>query len=202
MTRARTELELLQRAQSSSYQPVEIYDLLMSQKKRLMEQSNAIEQHLTDDNQTDEAAADQDAARITKALNDLSLTLESQADELRTQAALRQPQDGEVQYLIDNDKVTAHRLGVRKLLAKVKGRAADYLDEYVIRYQQQPLWYAHFHYAALDTDKSQFLAGHLKTAAQRQQAGSTTIDPTTGKPIAIHRGSISSAAAAKYFFSL
>ncbi|WP_248920725.1 DUF6543 domain-containing protein [Pseudomonas entomophila] len=203
MTRARTELELLQRAQSSSYQPVEIYDLLMSQKKRLMEQSNAIEQHLTDDNQTDEAAADQDAARITKALNDLSLTLESQADELRTQAALRQPpRMGEVQYLIDNDKVTAHRLGVRKLLAKVKGRAADYLDEYVIRYQQQPLWYAHFHYAALDTDKSQFLAGHLKTAAQRQQAGSTTIDPTTGKPIAIHRGSISSAAAAKYFFSL
>ncbi|MDH0731914.1 hypothetical protein N5F23_16180 [Pseudomonas sichuanensis] len=202
MSRARAELTQLQGTRSDSYLPVEIHDLLSTQQQRLIEQADAIERHLTADNQSDEAAGDRDAAQVTKALNDLSLSLGDQARNLRIQAALRQrPRMGEVQFLVDSGEATIHAIGNRTLLAKVKGRPADYLDEYSIRHQGQDLWYAHFHYPALDTPREQFLAGHLKTASQRHARGQSVPDPASGRAVEVYRAPVSVAAATRYFFN-
>lgn len=92
-------------------------------------------------------------------------------------------------------------VGSRTRLAKVKGRPADYLDEYSISRNGQVLWYAHFHYPTLDTAKADFTAGHLKTAAQRHAAGGRFTD-ASGKETDVYRAPITGAAAQRYFFNL
>lgn len=203
MDNARATLHHLQGSPNERYLPVEIHDELMLHGQRMTERADAIERRLTADNASDEASGGQDAARVGKALSDLAMILESQAKALRIQAALSQkPRMGELQNLIDNHEVTVHALGARTRLAKVKGRPADYLDEYVIRHQGRDLWYAHFHYPAQDTAKPQFLAGHLKTADQRHLKGQTAVDVATGRPVEVYRSPITLAAATRFFFSL
>ncbi|WP_422421116.1 hypothetical protein [Pseudomonas sp. GZD-222] len=107
-----------------------------------------------------------------------------------------------MQYLIDQGQVQVRAVGRRRRLLKVKGRPEDFLDEYEISHQDTGLWYAHFHYPAMDTPRQGFIVGHLKTAAQRHAAGPSMTDASTGKAIDIYRAPITSASAAKYFFSL
>ncbi|MFJ1339809.1 hypothetical protein ACIKP7_16935 [Pseudomonas caricapapayae] len=203
MANARKVLESLQTPASASYLPVEIEELLEHQQSLLESERQAIEQHLTNDNQTDEAAHTDDAALLMKSLDELAETLKTQALELRTQAALRQkPRMAEVQYLIDQGQVQVRSVGRRHRLLKVKGRPEDFLDEYEISHQDTGLWYAHFHYPAMDTPRQDFIVGHLKTSAQRHAAGPSMTDASTGKTIDIYRAPITSASAAKYFFSL
>ncbi len=203
MANARQVLESLQTTASASYLPIEIEELLEHQQSLLKTERQAIEQRLTDDNQTDEATRAEDAALTMRALDNLAQTLMAQALELRTQAALRQnPRMGEVQYLIDHDQVQVRAAGPRRQLAKVKGRADDFLDEYEISHHDTGLWYAHFHYPAMSTPREGFIVGHLKTAAQRHTAGSSMIDARTGKTVDVYRAPINAASAAKYFFSL
>ncbi|MEG0858868.1 MAG: hypothetical protein RSD81_07935 [Pseudomonas sp.] len=203
MENARKTLESLQTTASASYLPVEIEELLEHQRSLLSTERQAIEQHLTDDNQTDEATHGDDAALTMKSLDELAQTLKTQAQVLRTEAALRQkPRMGEVQYLIDHGQVQVRAVGRRHRLSKIKGRPEDFLDEYEINHQDTGLWYAHFHYPAMDTPRESFLVGHLKSAAQRHAAGSSMTDASTGRTTDIYRAPITSAAAAKYFFNL
>ncbi|MFQ6573010.1 hypothetical protein [Pseudomonas sp. UM16] len=202
MTNARKTLHHLQSNASTSYLPVEIEELLEHHKMLLEAEREAIEQHLTGDNQTDEATVSDDSALTMKALDELAQTLTSQALELRTQTALRQnPRMGEVQYLIDHGQIQVRAIGPRRLLAKVKGRADDFLDEYEISHQDTALWYAHFHYRAINAPREAFIAGHLKTVDQRLAAGASMID-AQGKAVDVYRAPITAAAAAKYFFNL
>ncbi|RWU18158.1 hypothetical protein DM813_26215 [Pseudomonas alkylphenolica] len=201
MANARTTLHSLQLSTAASYLPVEIEELLTHQQTLLETERQAIEQHLTNDNQTDEARRNDDAALIMKSLDELAQTLNTQAVVLRTQAALRQnPRMGEVQYLIDRGQVQVRVIGQRHQLLKVKGRPDDFLDEYEISHQDKSLWYAHFHYPAMDTARENFIVGHLKTAAQRHAGGAS--DSSTGNAVAVYRAPITSASAAKYFFGL
>lgn len=203
MANARKTLESLQTTASASYLPVEIEELLEHQQSLLRNERQAIEQRLTDDNQTDEATHANDAALTMKSLDALAQTLKTQAQVLRTEAALRQkPRMGEVQYLIDHDQVQVRAVGRRRRLTKVKGRPDDFLDEYEISHQDTGLWYAHFHYPAIDTPRESFIVGHLKTAAQRHAAGPSTSDASTGRMTDVYRAPITSAAAAQYFFNL
>lgn len=200
---ARRELESLQARNLASYLPVEIEEILQNQAGVLSTQRNAIEQRLTADNQTDEATRHQDAAVTIKALEDMALTLEDQALALRIQAALAQkPRMSELQFLLGKGKLRIRAEGTRRPLAKVKGRPVDYLDEYAVLHEGRPLWYAHFHYRAHDSDKSAFTAGHLKTANQRYAQGSVISDPVTGQVTAVYRAPITLAAAQAVFFSL
>lgn len=201
MARAQQALERLQRTPDDNYLPVEIHELLSFQQADLLKRSQAIERHLTADNEVDENAGERDAAQVNRRLVDLAAQLGQAAVDLRVQAALRQaPRMGEVQYLLDNQQVTVHALAPRTKLAKVRGRADDYLDEYVIRHQGQDLWYAHFHYRKPETPKDQFSAGHLKTLAQRHLPGRVVLDPATGKEVPVYRAPITVASAIRYFF--
>ncbi|MFB4393373.1 MULTISPECIES: hypothetical protein [unclassified Pseudomonas] len=202
MARARQALERLARQPNDSYLPVEIQELLAFQQRDLLERSQAIERHLIADNEVDENAGSRDAVLTNHRLVELAEQLGRAGIDLRMEAALRQPpRMGEVQYLLDNQRVTVHARPPRTKLAKIKGRADDYLDEYVIRHQGQDLWYAHFHYPGPETPKDQFSAGHLKTRAQRHAAGRTLFDLATGKEVEVYRAPITVASAVRYFFT-
>ncbi|MBK5001980.1 hypothetical protein IAE37_004256 [Pseudomonas sp. S31] len=200
---ARQALTSLQARTASNYLPVEIEEILRNQKLNLDAHRNALEQRLTANNQTDESSSSQDAAITIKALEDLSATLDQQAITLRTRAALAQkPRMGELKFLIDHDQVQIRQEGARKRLAQQKGRPADYLDEYAISHDGQALWYAHFHYRAMDSDKTDFVAGHLKTAAQRFAHGRFSVDDSTGQQTDVYRMPITRVQAQEAFFNL
>ncbi|WDY59731.1 DUF6543 domain-containing protein [Pseudomonas sp. PSKL.D1] len=199
---ARKDLALMQTANASTYLPVEIEEILLHHRDTLDGQRLAIEQNLTRDNETDEASAGGDAALSIKALEDLCATLAVQATQLRIRAALKQkPRMGELRLLLQHDQVQIHAPGTRQRLAKLPGRADDYLDEYTIRHAGEDIWYAHFHYSGPDSAKAAFTAGHLKTAEQRMARGRTT-DDGKGHTVDVYRSPIDLAAAERYFFSL
>lgn len=201
LAKAREEMGKLHRA-ADHYLPVEIEEALLHHRARLLTQAENIERRLTEDNQTDEASHGLDAERMVGALRNLADELHVAATQRRIEAAIaQQPRMGEVQFLLEQGAVQIQRMGTRTRLAKVKGRPVDYFDEYGISHQGTVLWYAHFHYPALDTPKADFTAGHLKSAAQRHVAGQRYTD-ATGKVVEVYRAPITSAAAGQYFFNL
>ncbi len=86
---------------------------------------------------------------------------------------LQRPKADKVAYLWKHGFVDINLLGSRIPLA-----AGDFLTEYVIRdrskikagatFEETVLWYAHFHYPAVDTPPSQSPFGHLKTKEDRR----------------------------------
>lgn len=201
MQDARDEYARLQRA-SSRYLPVELEESVNHQRDRLLAQVEAIESRLTDDNETDEAQGGKDAELVSRNLRSLADDLQGKATELRMSAALGQPpRMGEVMFLVDHHQVSISAVETRTKLARSKGRPADFLDEYSISHQGQVLWYAHFHYPAMDTAKADFTAGHLKTSAQRHLSGQRHADGT-GSTAEVYRSPITGAVAARYFFNL
>lgn len=201
IAKATQEVDRLQRA-SDSYLPVEIEESVLHQRDHVQGLVDDIEERLTQDNETDEASQGKDAEVVAKRLRDLAETLTTQATQLRIDAAVAgKPRMGEVQFLLEKNEVRIAVVGSRTRLAKVKGRPADYLDEYSISRGGQVLWYAHFHYPAQDTAKADFTAGHLKTAAQRHAAGGRFTD-ASGKEIEVYRAPITGAAAQRCFFNL
>lgn len=200
---ARQELQRLEEKTFSQYLPVELEELLHGQRGHLRTLRAAIEQQLTRDNQTDELSGDRDAARTIKDLEDLDALLTAKATELRTRAALEQkPRMAELRFLIAQGTVTIRVEHSRTLLARVKGKPADYLDDYGIYHGDDLLWVAHFHYRSADADKRAFVAGHLKTASQRYAQGAKFTHPDTGQTEDVLRNPISVADAQQYFFSL
>jgi len=195
------EMRKLQNA-SDRYLPVELEEVTLHHRDRLLAQADAIEQRLTEANQTDDARQGQDAELVAAALRQQATQLAADATALRVAAALRQkPRMAEVQFLLGKEQVRISRVGSRTRLTRVKGRPDDFLDEYSISHAGSVLWYAHFHYPALGTAKADFTAGHLKTAAQRHSAGQRYTD-TIGNSVEVYRAPITGAAAGQYFFNL
>lgn len=167
LANANTELGKLRR-NSARYLPVELEESLHHQRDLLQARANAIESRLTADNETDEARQGLDAEGVARSLRALAATLQTQATELRIEAALKQaPRMGEVQFLLEHKQVQVRPERMRVRLAKVAGRPADFIDEYSIRHNDQVLWYAHFHYPSENATRESFTEGHLKTAEQR-----------------------------------
>ncbi|MFK0314473.1 hypothetical protein ACIQUF_24990 [Pseudomonas sp. NPDC090233] len=186
----------------ASYWPGDIEYLVLDQRKRLLTEVEAIESRLTADNETDEAAVGKDAELVARALRLLASELQAQATQLRIVAAIAQPpRMGDVIFLLEQNQIKITAVGTRTRLAKLKGRPADFLDEYLISHQDQALWYAHFHYPAMSTAKADFTAGHLKTAAQRFMRGKHYTD-SNGRTVDVYRAPITGAKAARYFFTL
>ncbi|MDH1629833.1 hypothetical protein [Pseudomonas mosselii] len=189
-------------AHPNRYLPVEIEESVLYQRTRLLERVDAIETRLTEDNETDEARGGKDAERVAGSLRRLAQELPETATRLRVSAALTQkPRMGEVMYLVDGGHVQVRAEGARSRLARVKGRPADFLDEYSISHEGKVLWYAHFHYPSMTTAKADFTAGHLKTAEQRHMPGQRYSDGS-GRVFDVYRALITSTAAARYFFDL
>ncbi|MFJ9989854.1 hypothetical protein ACIQSO_03895 [Pseudomonas putida] len=202
MTAARKELMRLGKPYSKDYLPVEIEEILKEHCDRLDGAREAIERRLTADNATDEASAGGDAVIVIKEIEDLVVQLTAESTRLRTKAALKQkPRMGELQFLIKQAQVTIKPVGTRKALTKVKGRPADFLDEYVVQHDEQAIWYAHFHYRSNTAAKVDFVAGHLKLASQRFAQGKAVTNPQTLNQEEVYRSPISLADAKQYFFT-
>ncbi|MDF9619122.1 hypothetical protein P5705_15855 [Pseudomonas entomophila] len=201
MNTARKELANIQHA-GNRYLPVEIEESILHQQARLLGQVDAIEARLTQDNATDEGVKGLDAEGTAKALRALAEELQNKASQLRIEAALAQrPRMREVQFLIEQGQVQLAKVGPRVRLARVKGRPADFLDEYSISHDGKALWYAHFHYPTQEAAKLDFIAGHLKTLAQRHAAGQQVTE-ANGTTTEVYRAPITTAAASAYFFNL
>lgn len=200
LSSARSSLVLMQGAKANTYLPVEIEEILLLHRDGLDHHRAAIELRLTRDNQTDESIHDADAALSIKAIEDLSATLTKQAVEQRTRVALLQkPRMSELGFLLEHKQVQVRMTGPRRQLAKLAGRADDYLEEYAISRDGEDLWYAHFHYSDGDAEQTTYTAAHLKTAEQRHARGRVVKD-AGGHETEVHRSPIDLAAAKRYFF--
>lgn len=112
---------------------------------------------------------------------ELVAALRRKADELiasgrslriRQSLASRTPNEGMLDYLIEQGAVDIRKIGtLNKLPKRIDGRA-DYLLEYEIRdlTQGAPFvrWYAHFHYPSPTPGFDRFTKAHLKSAEQRR----------------------------------
>ncbi len=95
--------------------------------------------------------------------------LTDKGKELRIQLSLElPPTHGNLQYLLDQDRVQIAGLGKR---IKLAGERQDFIQEYAINDKNGiPLWYAHIHYAAVDTPKENYGVAHLKLKSQRRES--------------------------------
>ncbi|MFJ4157945.1 hypothetical protein ACIPZF_24515 [Pseudomonas sp. NPDC089752] len=201
MKEAREKVASLHKA-ITRYWPGDLENLVLDQRTRLLNEVEAIESRLTADNETDEAQVGKDAELVARNLRLLADEFQRQATQMRIAAALAQPpRMGDVMFLLEQRQIQISPVGSRTRLARVKGRPADFLDEYVIDYQGQAQWYAHFHYPAMNTGKVDFTAGHLKTTAQRFMRGQRYTD-SSGHTVEVYRAPITGAKAAEYFFNL
>ncbi|MNI75514.1 hypothetical protein D3C73_1316720 [compost metagenome] len=105
----------------------------------------------------------------------------------------------ELGFLLEHKQVQVRMTGSRRQLAKLAGRADDYMEEYAISHDGDDLWYAHFHYSDRDAEQAAYTAGHLKTAEQRYARGRVVKD-AGGHETEVHRSPIDLAAAKRYFF--
>ncbi|TDF77875.1 DUF6543 domain-containing protein [Pseudomonas sp. H9] len=196
------DLRFLESRAAWNYVPADIEDMLLHQQQRVLSQRDALRQRLADDTAAGTPVEDS-AQQMIDALGTQAQVLSEQAQVLRISVALKQPpRMGELEYLLQHNRVSIQSTGNRRLLPKVKGRLDDYFDEYEIRQNGEPLCYAHFHYLSEDAAKTAFVAGHLKTATQRYWRGRVHVDATTGQTTEVYRSPISTASAKQYFFNL
>lgn len=112
------------------------------------------------------------------------------------------PTHGNLDYLAAQKQVYVARWGERLPLS---GERRDFIQEYAITDPNgQPLWYAHFHYPAVDTPKADYSAAHLKTREQRQVSYYTLLASAQGTQavVNVHRGLIGKPLAERLFLPL
>lgn len=130
-------------------------------------------------------------------------TLLNEGQALRIQLSLElPPTHGNLQYLLDKEKVQIASLGKR---IKLQGERQDFIQEYAINDREgYPLWYAHFHYAKANTPRQEYTVAHLKTKEQRTLSYySQLAAATNGQAIVnIHRGKIGKTLAERWFLPL
>ena len=183
----------------------DIEDILVQQARALDALAEQIQEALTRENATDASVEGIDAARQTRQLIAKAAQMRDEGRRLRADILKRQaPTVGHVAWLREHGEVAIVREGERVALAKRKGFAQDYLQEFVIRDTNgNPLWYAHFHYASADAVVGDFTAAHLKTREQRYDR---TVQVARGQSdqaiIEVYRSRIDKDSAQKLFLSL
>lgn len=150
--------------------PVEIQEILDFKAKSLEEVAANIDRIAQSTDVSVETLSDQRKTAVLALSFNLKLAAErlhQEGKKLRISIIKRlAPTGPNVDYLNTEGEVRITRVGNRKHLSK--GQRKDYLQEYAVRTQDgKDLWFAHFHYPALDTPIEQYTAAHLKTAQQR-----------------------------------
>ena len=129
--------------------------------------------------------------------------LTEKGKELRIQLSLElPPTHGNLHYLLDQDLVQIASLGDRIKLTGVRG---DFIQEYVINSKDgRPLWYAHFHYAAVNTAKENYGMAHLKLPSQRRESYYSLLNKAKSPDAAVnvHHGVIGKDLAQRWFLPL
>lgn len=183
----------------------DIEDILVQQARPLDALAQQIQEALTRENATDDSAAGIDAARQCVLLNTKATQMREEGRRLRVEILKRQaPTVGQIAWLRSQDEVVIAREGERVALAKRKGFAQDYLQEFVIRDKDgSPLWYAHFHYASADAQVGDFSAAHLKTREQRYDRGPQAMATQSNQAIIeVYRSRIDKSSAQQLFLSV
>ncbi|UVJ42270.1 hypothetical protein NVV94_16650 [Pseudomonas sp. LS1212] len=181
--------------------PVEMEEILTLQARPLDEMVQQIEGALTRTNATDKATPGGDAALQAKALTDKAAEMREEGRRLRIAIIKAQPPTASrIDYLKGQGEVTIASVAERTATARQKGKPQDYLQEYVIKDKAgKPLWYAHFHYPAIDAQAMNFTAAHLKTVAQRFDGGQQVQGRDNRTVISVYRSQIDTAQARALF---
>lgn len=111
------------------------------------------------------------------------------------------PTGAGVEWLNNHGEVTIAKILTRR---ELKSRPNDFLDEYEVRdiKTNKVVCYAHFHYSSVSAPLTPFLAGHLKTNAQRHLGGTYELRGLNNQQIIdIHRSEISTQLAETLFFT-
>lgn len=157
------------RLAKATHIPVEIEELMLHTAQGLREHAGQIEDALTRLNETDLAVEGTHSAEVkAKALRTMATQLKNEGRRLRIQLTKTGlPTAARVRYLVEQNEASIERIGERTAL-KGKGKRKDIVQEYVVKAKDGvPLWYAHFHYATMDSAEEGYLAAHLKTVSQR-----------------------------------
>lgn len=182
---------------------VEMEEILARQAIPLETLVQQVELALTRENAVDDVAGGRDAAIQAGQLTRKAAEMRQEGRRLRIAITKAQPPTiGHVSYLVEQGEVLISRVGERVALARRKGFAQDFLQEYVIQDGQgQPLWYAHFHYASLEAQAADFTAGHLKTREQRFDRAPQLVGGRNSQAvIQVYRSRIDRMSAATLFF--
>ena len=185
---------------SSCRHPQEVEELLTHQAQKL--DKLATELHFALQAQP-EASRLQDDLTLVDNMRSAARQMVSEGREMRIQLSLElPPTHGNLQYLIDQERVQTARLGRR---IQLTGERQDFIQEYAVNDRQgRPLWYAHFHYAEVQTPKQDYTVAHLKTKAQRMLSyWSQLAGAKSGQAVVnIHRGQIGKSLAERWFLPL
>lgn len=129
--------------------------------------------------------------------------LTEKGQELRIQLSLElPPTHGNLQYLLDQDRVQIASLGDR---IKLTSERQDFIQEYAINDKGgRPLWYAHFHYATVDTAKENYGIAHLKLKSQRRESYYSLLNKAKSPQatVNVHHGVIGKDLAQRWFLPL
>lgn len=140
---------------------------------------------------------------LAKQLSDAMTRLTLKGSALRTELSLQlPPTDSNLRFLFEKNLIQVALLGERVAL---KGERKDFLQEYAINdHDGFPLWYAHFHYATVDTPKADYSVAHLKTKEQRREHYHSLIAKAQSPyaVVNVHRGQIGKSLAQDKFLPL
>ena len=182
-----------------SRHPQEIEEVLQYEASRYDKLASELDRAIQAQAESARTAADQ---KLASDLHQASARLSTRGQALRSQLCLElPPTHGNLEYLLAQGQVGVAKLGERLQLS---GARRDFIQEYAINDRGgYPLWYAHFHYPAATTPKTEYSTAHLKTREQRRQNYYTLLDKAQGTQavVDIHRGLIGKALAERWFLS-
>ena len=183
-----------------SQHPVEVEELLNHEAEKLKKLATELHGALLAQPQDTRLPADQ--LLVDNMVRGATQMID-EGKALRIQLSLElPPTDGNLRYLLDQERVQIAGLGRR---IRLQGERQDYIQEYAINDRQgAALWYAHFHYAQADTPKADYSLAHLKTKEQRTLSYFTQLATAkSGQAIVnIHRGQIGKKLAEREFLPL
>ena len=180
--------------------PQEVEEVLQHEADRLnhlaAELSKAIDTQPLD-------AVQQSDLVLVEDLRSGATRLTHKGKELRIQLSLElPPTHGNLQYLLDQNRVQIAGLGKR---IKLAGERKDFIQEYSINDKNgSPLWYAHIHYAAEDTAKENYTVAHLKLKSQRRESYYSQLNKSNSPQatVNVYHGVIGKDLVTRYFLPL
>ncbi|WP_439854203.1 dermonecrotic toxin domain-containing protein [Pseudomonas yamanorum] len=186
-------------ASESQRLPVEIEEKVHRRAEKLEEASRAIERASVASNETDNTAS----AALSGQLDEAAKKLYREGHRIKLEMLKKRPPTAaHLQLLYADNEITIELSGTRR---RLKGPRKDFLQEYEIREKQNKriLWYAHFHYAAMDAVGEAYTAAHLKTLEQRRLGGAfeSRGDASEQAGIEIYRSEIGPQLARRLFLA-
>ena len=169
--------------------------------EQLERASSAIEQALTDSNDTESSTSP--AATVNKALTAAAQDLYQQATSNMLKMTREQPPTlSGIEWLKNQQAISIEKTITRR---RLKGGKTRYLDEYTIRDKQsrEVLWYAHFLYSTSWVPAKAFIHARLKTP-QEQSLGLGADTPqglSRSQRLAYYRSMIGPEQAQQLFFN-